>query len=105
MHNQTTLGLDRAGLVLNSTVVRPSRRGRWQGRFHVPDNLDHVPSHLMEKGFCKHLAHPYVFIDDCVQIWSDVDFATLNGHAVTASYITEFRPDDGPGNALEAIAA
>ena len=105
MHNQTTLRLDRAGLVLDSTVERPSRWQRRQGRFHVPDNLDHVPSHLMEKGFCKHLAHPYVFIDDCVQIWSDVDFATLNGHAVTASYITAFRPDDGPGNALEAIAA
>ena len=71
----------------------------------MPYNLDHVPSHPMEKGFYKHLAHPYVFIDECIQIWSDIDFATLNGHAVTASYITAFRPDDGPGNALEAIAA
>jgi membrane dipeptidase len=70
----------------------------------VPDNLDQVPPHPMEKGFQRPLAHPYVFIDGCVQIWPDADFSTLNGHAVTASCITAFRPDDGPGNALEAIA-
>ena len=70
----------------------------------MPDNLDQVPPHPMEKGFHTPLTHPYLFVDGCVQIWPDADFATLNGHAVTASCITAFRPDDGPGNALEAIA-
>ena len=97
-------GLDSIELVLDSTVERPLQRQRQKGRFHVPATLDQVPPHPMEKGYHKPLTHPYVFIDGCVQIWPDTDYTTLNEHAVTASCVTTFRPDDGPGNALEAIA-
>lgn len=68
------------------------------------ESLDHIPPHPLEKGYHTALAHPYIFVDSCVQIWPDTDFSKLNSYGCTAYCITTFRPDDGPGNALDAIA-
>ena len=47
---------------------------------------------------------PHIFIDGCVQIWPDADFASLHQHSVTAYLITTCRPHDDHGNALDAFA-
>lgn len=66
--------------------------------------LDQVEPHPLEKGYHQPLEHPHIFIDTCAQIWPDADFSQLNRYGCTAFCITTFRPDDTPGNALDAIA-
>ena len=36
--------------------------------------------------------HPYVFIDSCMQIWPDADFAQAHRHGVTAYTVTAWDP-------------
>jgi membrane dipeptidase len=36
--------------------------------------------------------HPYIFIDSCMQIWPDADFASAHRHGVTAYAVTAWRP-------------
>src|SRR5687767_1692070 len=66
--------------------------------------LDDLARHPLEKGWHRDLSHRYIFIDGCVQIWPDADFARLRDCGVTAYCITTFRPHDGAENALDAIA-
>ncbi len=66
--------------------------------------LDSVPRHPLEKGWHTPVTTPHIFIDGCVQIWPDADFANLYRHSVTAYMITTCRPHDDHGNALDAFA-
>ncbi|WP_210490883.1 dipeptidase [Microvirga antarctica] len=70
----------------------------------MPETLDAVGRHPLEKGWHRDLKHPFVFIDGCVQIWPDADFSRLKDCGVTAYVITAFRPHDGAENAFDAIA-
>lgn len=66
--------------------------------------LDDVPPHPLQKGYHTPVEIPYIFVDSCVQIWEDADYSDLHRYGATAYCITTFRPDDGPANALDAIA-
>ncbi len=68
------------------------------------ETLDQVSPHPLEKGYHTPLSHPFIFVDTCIQIWPDTDFDKLNTYGCTAFCITTFRPDAGPGEALDAIA-
>ena len=43
---------------------------------------------------------PYVFIDSCMQIWPDADFANAHRHGVTAYAVTAWRPRTDLAGAL-----
>lgn len=45
--------------------------------------------------------HPYIFIDSCMQIWPDADFASAHRHGVTAYAVTAWRPHADLDAALE----
>ena len=45
--------------------------------------------------------HPYVFVDSCMQIWPDADFANAHRHGVTAYAVTAWRPHAMVEQALE----
>jgi membrane dipeptidase len=47
--------------------------------------------------------HPYVFIDSCMQIWPDADFAVAHRHGVTAYGVTAFEPHDDFESAVERL--
>lgn len=47
--------------------------------------------------------HPYIFIDSCMQIWPDADFASAHRHGVTAYGVTAFEPHDDVAAALEQM--
>lgn len=47
--------------------------------------------------------HPYVFIDSCMQIWPDADFASAHRHGVTAYGVTAFEPHDDFATAVERV--
>lgn len=66
--------------------------------------LDDVPRHPLEKGWHTPVEHEHVFVDGCVQIWPDTDFARLGEYGCSGLLITSFRPHDDAGNALDAIA-
>ena len=57
------------------------------------------------RGFHPVLADefPYLFIDSCVQVWPDADFADAHRHGVTAYAVTSWWPRDGFAAALEGI--
>jgi membrane dipeptidase len=66
--------------------------------------LDDVPHHPLEKGWHKPVRHEHLFIDGCVQIWPDADFAKLGEYDCAGLLVTSFRPHDGAENALDALA-
>lgn len=66
--------------------------------------LDHVKKHPLEKGWHSPASHPYIFIDGCMQIWPDADFATLKDCGVTAYCVTAFRPLHPGEAALDGMA-
>jgi membrane dipeptidase len=45
----------------------------------------------------------YVFIDSCMQMWPDADFANAHRHGVTAYGVTAFEPNDPLDLALEQL--
>jgi membrane dipeptidase len=47
--------------------------------------------------------HPYIFVDSCMQIWPDADFASAHRHGVTAYGVTAFEPHDEVATALEQM--
>ena len=47
--------------------------------------------------------HPYVFVDSCMQIWPDAEFANAHRHGATAYAVTAFRPHAGLEVALEEL--
>ena len=49
--------------------------------------------------------HPYIFIDSCMQIWPDADFAVAHKHGVTAYGVTAFEPNDPLERVLESPQA
>ena len=66
--------------------------------------LDDVAHHPLEKGWHRDLSHEHIFIDGCVQIWPNSNYAKLRDCGVTAYCITTFRPHDGAENAFDALA-
>src|SRR3990167_10817165 len=48
-------------------------------------------------------AHPYIFIDSCMQMWPDADFAAAHRHGVTAYGVTAFEPHDDFEQAIERV--
>ena len=44
-----------------------------------------------------------VFVDSCMQIWPDADFATAHLHGVTAYGVTAFDPHDTFDAAVERL--
>jgi membrane dipeptidase len=64
-----------------------------------------VPERNPNKGFHPTLEfdHPYVFVDSCMQIWPDADFANAHRHGATAYAVTAFRPHAGLEVALEEL--
>ncbi len=60
---------------------------------------------LNEKGLHPVLAEdpPYVFIDSCMQIWPDADFANAHLHGVTAYAVTAWNPHLPVDRALEGL--
>ena len=47
--------------------------------------------------------HPYVFIDSCMQIWPDADFANAHRHGVTAYAVTAWDPHATLESAIEEL--
>lgn len=47
--------------------------------------------------------HPYIFVDSCMQIWPDADFASAHRHGVTAYGVTAFMPHDTFEQAVEGL--
>jgi membrane dipeptidase len=47
--------------------------------------------------------HPYLFIDSCMQIWPDADFASAHRHGVSAYGVTAFMPHDTFEQAVEGL--
>ena len=47
--------------------------------------------------------HPYLFLDSCMQIWPDADFASAHLHGVTAYGVTAFEPHDSFEQAVEQM--
>ena len=47
--------------------------------------------------------HPYIFVDSCMQIWPDADFASAHRHGVTAYGVTAFMPHDSFEQAVEQV--
>lgn len=47
--------------------------------------------------------HPYIFIDSCMQMWPDADFANAHRHGVTAFGVTAFEPNDPFDQALDQL--
>lgn len=47
--------------------------------------------------------HAYIFIDSCMQMWPDADFASAHRHGVTAYGVTAFEPNDPFDLALEQL--
>jgi len=66
--------------------------------------LDDIAPHPLQKGWHTPVKTPYVFVDSCVQIWPDTDYARLHEWGATAYCITAFRPHDDAGAALDDIA-
>lgn len=56
------------------------------------------------KGFHPTLdgEQPYIFVDSCMQVWPDADFANAHRHGVTAYAVTAWDPHDGVEQALES---
>lgn len=46
---------------------------------------------------------PYLFIDSCMQIWPDAEFANAHRHGVTAYALTAWEPHAGVAEALEQL--
>ncbi len=64
--------------------------------------------HVQERthgGFHRTLAedHPYVFIDSCMQMWPDADFASAHLHGVTAYAVTAWEPHSSFDAVLEEM--
>jgi membrane dipeptidase len=47
--------------------------------------------------------HPYIFIDTCMQMWPDADFANAHRHGVTAYAVTAWDPRISIDTALEGL--
>lgn len=47
--------------------------------------------------------HPYIFVDTCVQIWPDADYANAHRHGVTSYGVTAWMPHANLAEALEGI--
>lgn len=64
-----------------------------------------APTERVHGGFHSILEtdHPYIFIDSCMQIWPDADFASAHRHGVTAYGVTAFEPHDDLPAALERL--
>jgi membrane dipeptidase len=64
-----------------------------------------IPAARVHGGFHSILEtdHPYIFIDSCMQIWPDADFASAHRHGVTAYGVTAFEPHDDMPDALERL--
>lgn len=64
-----------------------------------------VPAERVHGGFHSRLDqdHPYIFIDSCMQIWPDADFASAHRHGVTAYGVTAFEPHDSFDQAVERM--
>lgn len=46
---------------------------------------------------------PYLFVDSCMQIWPDADFASAHRHGVAAYGVTAFEPHDTFDEAVERL--
>lgn len=66
--------------------------------------LDDIPRHPLEKAWHTRATQPHIFIDGCMQIWPDANFATLKEYGVTAYCVTAFRPLHTGEAALDALA-
>ena len=66
--------------------------------------IDQVKKHPLEKGWHSPASHPYTFIDGCMQIWPDANFADLPKCGVTAYCLTAFRPLHTGEAAFDGIA-
>jgi membrane dipeptidase len=57
------------------------------------------------KGFHPILVdtHPYIFVDACMQIWPDADFANAHRHGVTAYAVTSHEPHLNLEQSLEGL--
>jgi len=64
-----------------------------------------APTSRLHGGFHSILAsdHPYIFLDSCMQIWPDADFASAHRHGVTAYGVTAFEPHDDFELAVERL--
>jgi membrane dipeptidase len=47
--------------------------------------------------------HPHIFIDACMQIWADADFAQAHRHGVTTYAVTAWNPNATLDEALEGL--
>jgi len=78
-----------SGIALGSTPTpeRQTNQDRPHGGIHS----------LLERD------HPYIFVDACMQIWPDADFANAHRHGVTAYAVTAWNPNARPDTALEGL--
>lgn len=65
---------------------------------------DEITKDPIEKGWHSRASHAYTFIDGCMQIWPDADFAVLPTCGVTAYCVTAFRPYHAGDSALDGMA-
>ena len=48
-------------------------------------------------------APPHIFVDGCMQVWPDADFANAHKHCVTAYAVTSWRPKAPLAEALQSL--
>ena len=66
--------------------------------------ISDLKKHPIEKGWHSKVSNPYLFIDGCMQIWPDADFAALKDYGVSAYCVTAFRPLHPGEAALDGMA-
>lgn len=64
-----------------------------------------MPAERPNRGFHPILEedHPYIFVDACVQIWPDADFANAHRHGCTSYAVTSFMPHASLPVAMEEL--
>ncbi len=68
-----------------------------------PQSLDTVPRHPLEKGWHTPVKSPYLFIDGCMQVWPDADFARMHECGNPAYLITTSRPHAPLESAIDSF--
>src|SRR5205085_2268938 len=90
---------------VRTAFCSPRAAGRRDGaapRVNAPGSTEGAMT-VANKGYHPLLEtdHPYVFVDSCMQIWPDADFANAHRHGVTAYAVTAWRPHATVEQALE----
>lgn len=78
-------------------ALAPERRGAEAAQVETGERRHGGVHSILEKD------HPYIFIDACMQMWPDADFANAHRHGITAYAVTAWNPHASLDRALEGL--